>query len=401
MHRHPFQAPDENGSRSDTPPPRRWHAIRLAAAMLILLLAVLFLKRLLQEIGPSRVLEALLDADPLLLLMTLAAVAARYWLWSRKWRSIARREQLTVHDRAIFPSLLCGSFTDLVAPTARTAGGFLRTYLLATRSRLPAVKIYGTTLQDQVTNMLGVLLVSFVAMAAIPFWHQPVNTAASSVTPANRLVLSGLGLAGILGLAALLAFRRLLGHFLSRRNYRGLLSALYGPLRLIPAVKARFGSAADFAEAIVSRSMDIFGPLRRLLESKRGTFRDVSKGAVLWLCYCAGNYFAFQACGAGEGEAPLLMVAAILSLGNLLGILSTVPGGIGVTEASLIGLHILFGVRPELAAASSLLFRIIYYLFILISGAIAFAWASRIKKRMARREADLEAALEAVRKTDL
>ena len=58
---------------------------------------------------------------------------------------------------------------------------------VATRSRMPAVKIYGTTLQDQVTNMLGVFLVSFAAMAAIPFWHHPVNNTASSVTPARPM----------------------------------------------------------------------------------------------------------------------------------------------------------------------------------------------------------------------
>jgi uncharacterized membrane protein YbhN (UPF0104 family) len=400
MERSAYQDPDEQGSRDEPVRPRRWRAIRLVAAMLILLLAVLFLKRLLEEIGPSRVLQALLDADPLLLLLTFTAIAARYWLWAGKWRAIARREHLPVHNRAFFPSLLCGSFTDLVAPTAKTAGGFLRTYLVATRSRMPAFKIYGTTLQDQVTNMLGVFLVSFIAMAAIPFWQQPEHRAASSVTAANRLVISGLGFAGILGLVALLVFRRQLGHFLSTRNYRGLLTALYRPLKLLPPVRARYASAEEFADSILDRSMDIFGPLRRLLESKRGTFKDVSKGAFLWLCYCAGNYFAFQACGAGEGETPLLMVAAILSLGNLLGIISTVPGGIGVTEASLIGLHIFFGVRPELAAAASLLFRLAYYLFILISGAISFAWASRIRKRMARKEADLEAALEAVRKMD-
>jgi uncharacterized protein (TIRG00374 family) len=81
------------------------------------------------------------------------------------------------------------------------------------------------------------------------------------------------------------------------------------------------------------------------------------------------------------------MVAGLLSLGNMLGILSTVPGGIGVTEASLIGLHILFGVRPELAAAASLLFRLSYYLLILATGGISFIWASRIKKRLARRDA--------------
>lgn len=395
MDRASLQDPNEDGPHTGSAPPRRWRAVRLAAAMLILLLAIFFLQRLLEEIGPSRVLRALLGADPLLLGLTFSAVAARYWLWSRKWRSIARRQQLAVHDRAFFPALLCGSFTDLVAPTAKTAGGFLRTYLVATRSQTPAFKIYGTTLQDQVTNMLGVFLVSFIAMAAIPIWNNPVHATASSLTQINRLVICGLGVAGLLGLVALLVFRRPLGRFLARRDYRGVLTSLYRPLRLLPPVRNRFDSADAFAEAIAGRSMDIFGPLRRLLESKRGTVMDVSRGAFLWLCYCAGNYFAFQACGAREGEAPLLMVAAILSLGNLLGILSTVPGGIGVTEASLIGLHIFFGVRPELAAAANLLFRLNYYIFILLSGAISFAWASRIKRRQARREAELEDALKA------
>jgi len=385
VHNH-FQAMDDSSGGPGRRSPL-WRALRLVAAILILILAVLFLKNLLQEIGPDRVLKALLDADPPLLLLTFLAVAARWWFWSRKWRAIALREQLDVHRRAFLPGLLCGSFTDLVAPTAKTAGGFLRTWLVAARSRLPAVTVYGTTLQDQVTNTLGVFLVSFVAMAAIPFWHSPAVADASALTRTNRLTICGLGLAGILLLVALLIFRRSLGRFLSRRDYRGLLIAVHRPLRLIPPFRARYPDGDSFAEAVAGKSREIFGPLSRLLESKRGTVKDVSLGAFLWLCYCTGNYFAFRACGAGPDEAPFLMVAAILSLGNMLGILSTVPGGIGVTEASLIGLHILFGVRPELAAAASLLFRLAYYLFILVTGGTSFIWASRIRKRMARRDA--------------
>ncbi len=387
MTHNPFQASEQYAPPAGKPRRLGWRVLRLTAAMLILLLAVVFLQRLLQEIGPARVLEALLDANPLLLVATFLAVAARYWFWSRKWRAIAKREQLPVHNRAFFPSLLCGSFMDLVAPTAKTAGGFLRTWLVAIRSRIPAFRIYGTTLQDQVTNVLGVFLVTFLAMASIPFWHHPVNAAASSLTTTNRLVISSLGTAGLLGLVALLVFRRPLGRFLARRNYHRLLSSLHRLVRWIPPVRSRFSDSDAFSKAAIDRSIEIFGPLRRLLESKRGTVMDVSRGAFLWLCYCAGNYFAFQACGAGPEEAPLLMVAAILSLGNLLGIISTVPGGIGVTEASLIGLHILFGVRPELAAAASLLFRLAYYFFILLAGAVSFTWASRIKRRLARRDA--------------
>jgi uncharacterized membrane protein YbhN (UPF0104 family) len=262
---------------------------------------------------------------------------------------------------------------------------------------MAATKIYGTTLQDQVTNMLGVWLISFIAMATVPLWHTPVNAAGSSLTATNRLVLSALGVAGLFGLVSLMVFRRPLGRFLANRDYRRLLTALYRPLSLLPQVRTRFSGADCFAEAALERSMDVFGPLRRLLHSKRGTLWDVSRGAFLWLCFGAANWLAFLACGAGEDEAPLLMVVGILSLGNLLGILSTVPGGIGVTEASLIGLHIFFGVRPELAAAASLLFRLNVYFFILVAGAISFAWASRIRKRMARKEADLEAALAAAR----
>jgi len=391
------QAKAAQGLRGNAPTSRLWRILRLAAALLILLLAVLFLRNLLSEIGLAKVVDALLAANPTLLVATFLAVAARYWLWSRKWRSIARREHLPVHNRAFFPALLCGSFTDLVAPTARTAGGFLRTWLVATRSRMTATKIYGTTLQDQVTNMLGVWLVSFIAMATVPLWHTPINAAGSSLTSTNRLVLSALGMAGILGLVSLMIFRRPMGRYLANRDYRRMLVALYRPLALLPRVRSRFTTADRFAEAAIERSMDVFGPLRRLLHSKRGTLWDVSRGAFLWLAFGTANWLAFLACGAGEGEAPLLMVVGILSLGNLLGILSTVPGGIGVTEASLIGLHIFFGVRPELAAAANLLFRLNVYFFILVAGAISFTWASRIRKRMARKDADLEAALATAR----
>lgn len=355
---------------------------RLVIAALILVFAGLFLYRLLDEIGPREVLAAALEADPALLLLTLAAVIGRFAVWSLKWAAITRRAFPGVPVVRFPPILMSAAITNLVTPTARTAGGFLRTYLLSTRDRLPVLRVHGTVLQDQVTNMVGLWLVSFAAMAALPFWY---NGSASSgenrLTPGAEAAVSGIGIAGVAILLTVVLGRERLGRLLSRPDYTRPLTLLYPLARWIPRVRKKYPDGPAFAAGVPTRAGDVFGPLFRVDRDHRHALRDISLGAAVWFCLCMANYLAFLACGADPGEVSLPLVVAILSTGNVIGVISMIPGGIGAMEASMIGLHILVGVRPELAAAANLIFRIAFYLFVLGFGGLSLAWTSRQRRR--------------------
>ena len=77
--------------------------------------------------------------------------------------------------------------------------------------------------------------------------------------------------------------------------------------------------------------------------------RAVRVGAV-WLC--------FEALGAG---VALEVIVTGFAIGVAAGVVSMIPGGIGVQEGSMAGVYHLLGVPLEQAVLVSLLFRVVYF----------------------------------------
>ena len=78
-----------------------------------------------------------------------------------------------------------------------------------------------------------------------------------------------------------------------------------------------------------------------------------------FICSVAVLGFCFYAMGSPVQPAVLLCGFVI---GIVAGVLSMVPGGFGVQEASMVGIFVLLGVPFQPAFLASVLFRIIYYL---------------------------------------
>jgi uncharacterized protein (TIRG00374 family) len=81
--------------------------------------------------------------------------------------------------------------------------------------------------------------------------------------------------------------------------------------------------------------------------------------AADWTACVAALWFCFDALGE---PIPLGVLLTGFALGVTAGVLSMVPGGLGVQEGSMAGLYALLGVPLEKAVLASILFRVVYYL---------------------------------------
>jgi len=73
----------------------------------------------------------------------------------------------------------------------------------------------------------------------------------------------------------------------------------------------------------------------------------------------------------------IFVVIAATAISKFAGYLLILPGGVGVTEASMISLFVVFGVAPGIAAAVTLIDRATYYVFNTYgSGLVAWGWLS-------------------------
>lgn len=77
-----------------------------------------------------------------------------------------------------------------------------------------------------------------------------------------------------------------------------------------------------------------------------------------WAATVAALWFCFDAMGSPVGLGVLVTGFAV---GITAGLLSTVPGGLGVQEASMSGIYALLGVPFQQAVLAAILFRVTYY----------------------------------------
>jgi uncharacterized protein (TIRG00374 family) len=76
-------------------------------------------------------------------------------------------------------------------------------------------------------------------------------------------------------------------------------------------------------------------------------------------CSVAALWFCFDALG---DPISLGVLLTGFSMGVTAGVLSMVPGGLGVQEGSMASVYALLGVSLQQAALAAILFRVVYYL---------------------------------------
>jgi uncharacterized protein (TIRG00374 family) len=112
--------------------------------------------------------------------------------------------------------------------------------------------------------------------------------------------------------------------------------------------------------------------------------------ALDWSSSIASLWFCFDALG-----DPLKVGVVItgFAIGVTAGVLSMVPGGLGVQEGSMSGIYVLLGVPLHQAVLAAILFRVVYYLVPYVVS-LGFYW--RLLRQMRQAQARLSAQPELV-----
>jgi len=326
---------------------RRKVLLRLVAAVIGLGALVWTIARL----GPRRVLDLALEADAAWLVLSLVPVIARYLIWGYKWQRMLNRERRVPLRHAI-RLLMAGVFVNLTTPTAKLGGGVLRAAALHKRYGFELSSAFGWVLADQMTNVLGSMLL-FGALAL-----------------AGGTIAPGYTIAGALGLV-------LFGAMIASRGWawRAAQKPRLGRV-FVRFTPARFRVVEGDRET-VRWVRPLFHPLLR-----QTTWTDVLVSTVSFAALCASNAFVLRALGV---DTPVWIVAVAVAVGYFAGNGLGPWGGIGVTEAAMAGVYLQLGVAGDAAAAGVLLHRAGYYLVGLGWGGVALL---RVDRKAA--EASLE-----------
>ncbi len=285
----------------------------------------------LRKVG-VKVREFRWELFPLVLGLTLFNYTLRFGKWHFYLRQIGARG-LSVRESA---RLFVSGFPLAVTPGK--VGEVLKAVWIQQKTGIPTARGVAVVVAERISDGLAVLLLSTVGVIASPrYW------------PAFAAVLILL-----LGIVIISQIRPLALFLLNFGERLPLVKRFVHPLR-------------EFYEG----SFTLFRPAATLLA--------VGLGMISWLGEGAGMYLILRGLGVPGGWQTFSAAVFALSFSIVVGAASTLPGGLGASEASIAGmLALLLSLPADTAAAATLLIRLATLWFGVSLGLVVWAFSKEM-----------------------
>ncbi|MEJ5346663.1 MAG: lysylphosphatidylglycerol synthase transmembrane domain-containing protein [Chloroflexus sp.] len=278
----------------------------------------------------------LLSFDWMLLPLILVGTIINYWLRWLKWDYYLRYLKL---DRNIDRSTSGLIFTAglVMSVTPGKMGEVLKSFLLRQRNGTAISRSAPIVLAERLTDGIAMLLLMGLGLTLYP--------------PARPLfiVLVLLTIAGIV-----IVQRQALA------------------LSII-----RFVARLPFGQRVAPRLETIYTTTAQLLHW-RILLVSTLISVVSWGFECVAFFFVLMGVGSDPSWLLLLQATFIFAASTLFGLVSFLPGGLGASEVSSVGLLVaLVGLSASAATTATIVIRFCTLWFGVLLGVIALAWLSR------------------------
>jgi uncharacterized protein (TIRG00374 family) len=291
------------------------HAVRRTRA-LPTLIGLTLIVVLLVVSHPARTWSAIQQSAPWSLAVALAVNIPIVFLRTLRTDVILRRWDFHVPMRTLLPIQLIGQTSSTLTPAA--SGDYVRAYMWRSSSDVP-VRIGAAVVTFERLYSLGLMIVLAVLLITLP----------------RHGVIGWVGVAIGLALATLapVALEQV-PPYLERR----LVAAVTrGPLR-------RFATGAT--EAVDNFRLILRSPVVLIQSSAITLAVYALSGAQVWLVLAGLDH-----------KVPITQAVAAFAASQAVGILSTLPFGLGATDAVIVALLAAYGVTVATAAAVAVLLR--------------------------------------------
>ena len=299
--------------------------LSVAAAVVVLAVLLWF-----GDVGS--VLDALSHLPPGRLALALALVTVAYALRFGKWHLLVRRLGLPVGPRRDLQVFLSGL---MMSVTPAKLGELWKSVLLA-QDGIPVARSLPAVAVERLVDFAAIALLAALGIAIVwgLWWMVPATVAA------------------VVALAVLLRWRSLWTRIVAWLGRR-----------------PRLARSATFLGLVAEGAHSILAARTVLPALALGLTAWGLEGLALWAILD----------GLGADASWPIAVAAFCA-GTLAGVVSLLPGGLGTTEAGMVGLLVARGIAHDVAVAATLLGRACTLGYGALVGALAsLAWPSAAK----------------------
>ncbi len=245
-----------------------------------------------------------------LFFVVLALTIGNQFLRFLKWEYLLRSLDIELN---VWESLQIFGSGLVMILTPGKLGEVWKSWLVKEVESTPVNRTLPVVAVERITDLIGVLLIMFVGV-----------------------LVFGLSIAAFLALAGLVVAT------LVAVQYPPFVLLCLRCLERLPVV----GTYADQLRGLYRNSRQLTRPLP--------LFVTTVLSVASWGLECVGMWVVLRGF---DAEVGLVIAAFVFAFSSILGALSLIPGGFGVTEGSMTGLLVYFGVNATTAVSATLVIR--------------------------------------------
>src|ERR1700675_2877988 len=316
------------------------------------------------EFSGAKLLHALRDANPFLLVLSVVAIYGCYALRSLRWK-VFQQNLGPSHFWKIYAMTLAGFSAILLLGRA---GEPIRPLLLARKEKLPVSGMFGIYVLERLFDAASAAVIAGIGL--LLFQAQAHTGETNSKLQAAAKTTGSLLFAGVLGAAVVLVYLRLHGTALLERRLQKVIAA--------HGWKAKFATILlEFARGV--QTIRTWGQLAlAVLYSTAHWFLVLL--VYLWVSHSFG----------GKLASITLSDAMLVMAFTLVGSAVQVPGvGGGSQAGSIIAYTAIFGVEREPAVAAAIVLWLISFAMCAVVGVpllVREGWSLGELRQMAKSE---------------
>ena len=308
------------------------HVRALIFGIVVSLLALYFA---LKNVDLSSLLDSVLSANPAWMVVTLLSYAVHFWLKAIRWCDLLEPVK-RIRIRQAYPVMMTGFFANNFLPAH--LGEFVRMYVGSKIFQVRKTEVFGTIVLERILDF---------SIVALMFGGALISGGAIS----HQLIFAGYVLLVITMLAWVILF-------ISLRYEQPVFRLITWFLKPLPD---RVGKRINEMLLLVLTAM-------HSMKSVRLVVRSVVLSMLQWVLVGLAIYAALKSVGVeiDMSGAAVTLAATVLAVS-----LPAAPGFFGTIQLAFVLALVPYGVSESDALAGSVIFHIISYSYVMISGVIA------------------------------
>ncbi len=302
-------------------------------------LSIAILVVMLYLVGIDSIIAALEMADKGLILLAIGLELFTIFLYTLRWYVLNKVADINTNLKKLFPMILVGLAINNITPSGRGGGEPVRAYILSREEDLPMENTFATVVADRTLDTFPFLVLAVIAVIGVILYF-----------PMNPLILALMIIAviEILVLLLIIIYMSINRKFGERVN------------GWIIGLSRRFykKNTPEFEDKFTSVVMGFQDTMNRMVDDKKVMVYALPLSFIIWIFEILRVYIIFLAFGAVLSP---LIIAEVFIIASLVGMIPLLPGGLGAVDGIMIIFYLTAGITPSLAAAATVVERLISF----------------------------------------